>query len=623
MSLKVTLRPLCAAQFRSSMEEVVPWDPTTDSASPGRHEEDRSWLTEAEREALERDKQRKTLYDIRERLQRAMIIGDRFNCIERIEDAVPGYEVAASGQGHRVLGDNTTEVLAASNPTTALLLSRQFEGISRKDVIVQELEERFHVMNVFHSGVRVLQAREAAAKLRACALQVETARAAESDLRSLLAARMTELEASCRRRTEQAAEELSSRLHLELSRALQLTMAGHAQSQRHWLAQQEERARHHVILEADRGLSRIFGQELSESQGLGVKKLLRDKVPLGATTLVDSHHPESKRHRDVARDAASAAAAKLTSGLPTHYSEAFARELAGTDGTDSDADLVPNEPLPVGYADSDVDSSAAPKGSTNPATFTPYWGWMFKSSGVLMTWQRRFFVFTARGKLKCSSSDKGPWMPLLSANNIARVEVDTYGEGSGGAAPPTSQYHKYGFYVDLHDTHNPNHGHNIRRLRFCCFSRKELNAWLTVLRRATDVIFALEESGAIARSPHRRRLDLGPEISRQAIESVMGGGRRVGDGDHSPPTYRRRTQLEEDQLALEFRKAQLEREDEDRRARAIDVSLQHPLGHYNSPSMTFGPPPIPGSESLSSGPKPVPKPGAKTAVRGRRSASGQ
>lgn len=527
-----------------SADSVAQWDPTVPSP--------------LEMSDVQGESQRRTLFDIREKLQRAMIVSERFNCVETAEPTGHAGYVPVQAASHRVLGDNQTEVLFASNHATSLLLSRQFEGISRKDIIIQEYEERLALVQSIHANVMLLLQREHATAIRRAQHHVASAEAREAELRSTLATRVADLEASCRRRTESVADECMALLNRDLSRAQRVGSEGHSTAQRNWLEQEEERARASFVLEFERGLSRIYARELSDSQGLRTKGLLDRKVPLKTTALID------------ADDSSARAQGSLTDFHSDRHDFI-------------DADLQPACPAPHGIADSETSSAVA---GDNPNTFTPYWGWMFKSTGVLMTWQRRFFVFTTRGKLKCSASDKGPWNVLVSANNIMRVEVDSYHDTAGGVAPPTSQYHQYGFYIDAFDAANPA---KPKRLRFCCFCRRELNAWLTVLRRATDVVFALEESGSIARSPARRHLDLSDSKARLAISNLS---QHHEDGA-TAPTYRKRTQLEEDVHALEFRQRLIEE-----RSRHRDA-LHKPSALYNAQSEVFGRPPAQDDRSSS------------------------
>lgn len=501
------------------MADLDLWDPTMPSPF------DREAL---EAESRSKDRQRKTLFDIRERLQRAMIVGDRFNCVESTATNVHDFE-PVSNATHRVLGDARTDVLYASNYATSLLLSRQFEGISRKDIIIQESDERLALTQSVHALLMLRIQSEAAANLRLARIQVEASEHRERDLKALLLNRMTELENSCRRRTEVAADECFSILARDSGRAFQLASVGHAVAQRNWVAQEEERARSNLAVECEQQLSRLFSNELSRGQAIRHKELLHRKVPIPATELIDGDLPDSSRFAQGARTG-------------THTNE-------NVEDYAPESELIPLTAAPNGFAESDTSSTIA----DNPSSFKPYWGWMLKSTGILMTWQRRFFVFTTRGKLKCSVGDNGPWHVIFSANNIIRVEVDSYHDTNGGAAPPTSQYHQYGFFVDLYD---PTSVARPKRMRFCCFSRKELNAWLTVLRRATDIIFALEESGSIARSPARRRLDLSDERTRLAIKNLSAN---FADGvEHvtAAPTYRRRQQLEEELQAIELRRSE-------------------------------------------------------------------
>jgi hypothetical protein len=561
-------------------DDLDQWDPTMPSPFD---------LEQQERAAATRDRQRRSLYDIRERLQRAMIVGDRFNCIELHEDPVPDTKyVPATLATHRVLGDPASDVLYATNPITSMLLSRQFEGLSRKDVVIQESDERLAVVQAMHAVVLLQAQRELTAAQRRARAEVEAAERRENALRSTIATRLSELEISCRRRTEAAADECLAMISRDSGRAFHLASIGHVSAQRNWLEQEEERGRASILVDAERGLSRIYTTELGEGQELRNRELLHRKVPMAPTALIDADAPGSSRY-----GADGGSASRRTHGRRSTAGDGYESAAGRSHGTDddgseyvADTDLVPTAPTPQNInVESETSSNHGMLMQDNPNSFKPYWGWMFKSTGLLMSWQRRFFVFTTRGKLKCGASDDGPWSFVLAANHILRVEVDSYHDTSGGVAPPTSQYHQYGFYVDTYDPHQPQ---RPKRLRFCCYSRKELNAWLTVLRRATDVIFALEEAGSIARSPARRRLDLSDERTRMAIR-MLSSRHDDTDGTLGAPTYRRRTQLEEDLAALEYQKAHKQ----DIHSGGRKDRAPHGNPNLNAVSPHFGRPPGP------------------------------
>eukprot|EP00744_Colponema_vietnamica_P019076 GILI01026970.1.p1 GENE.GILI01026970.1~~GILI01026970.1.p1 ORF type:complete len:595 (-),score=117.94 GILI01026970.1:76-1719(-) len=200
---------------------------------------------------------------------------------------------------------------------------------------------------------------------------------------------------------------------------------------------------------------------------------------------------------------------------------------------------------------------------TSLGQFEPVWGWMLKSSGVLMSWQRRFFVMTRSGKIKYTSQDPTKednvkWVHVLNVEDITRVESDTFADSA--VRPPTDQYHNNSFYVDAVRSHRLHAGADkTQRFKFCCGNKSDMNKWMWALRNATDVVYTLEEGGLVQRSPireHFRRMYaiLSPLLcsSMQAARN----GQRIADGEESHvsielPTYRKRIQMEDDIAALE------------------------------------------------------------------------
>jgi hypothetical protein len=184
---------------------------------------------------------------------------------------------------------------------------------------------------------------------------------------------------------------------------------------------------------------------------------------------------------------------------------------------------------------------------TSLTHFQQCFGWMLKSTGVMMTWQKRFFALTSKGKLRYTASEPQPqtkqrWVTLLNAEDIVRVELDT----SAGAKPPIDQYHQYGFYIDAASREGPKDIRQ-RRIRFCCFHRSDMQMWLVALRHATDVVFALEQRGDLPRSPLRRLLD--PTVLSTLLESEP--VRHYSLRSPVPQTYRLRMQTEDEVAAIE------------------------------------------------------------------------
>ena len=184
---------------------------------------------------------------------------------------------------------------------------------------------------------------------------------------------------------------------------------------------------------------------------------------------------------------------------------------------------------------------------TNLTRFQQCYGWMLKSTGVFMTWQKRFFALTSKGKLRYTTTEpqaqtQQRWVTLINAEDIVRVELDT----TCGAKPPIDQYHQYGFYVDCAYREGPKEIRQ-RRIRFCCYHRSDLQMWLAALRHATDVVFALEERGDLPRSPLRRLLD--PAVLTTLLDSEP--VRHYSLRSPVPQTYRLRMQAENEAAAIE------------------------------------------------------------------------
>jgi hypothetical protein len=525
-----------------SAEDYTTWDPSTD---PSCQDEQAAHGVSASR---------KVLYQIRDRLQRAVIAGGHYNTYERMDDRVDPY-VPASQARHPVLHqeddplfskssssnlslaatqkDDIMKLKWASNSATALLLSRQFEALSRKDIQLEEKDELNQLMHAYMQTTRWLLQLEHNANLRRVASQAEEYRRNSEASASTLTGHIIELENACRRRAEQSAEECRSLLDKELSRAFDVLQYGQHGSQRHWIEQQESRGRHNIILDHDRILSRIYAMQIAECQGIVLKSIVQEKLPTNPTALVDGDG-SGRRSPGVSRGTNTVPTSPPPQEPTKSRGEGTPRsaprrepdskvpryEMLDEDAGNRDAQLASQ--IPTGYADSEASDFT-------PMNYREYWGWMAKSTGVLVTWQRRFFVFTKTGKLKCATTPEGPWQLIFEAPQILRVEVDAYHEGSG-ARPPADQYHQYGFYVDI-SGENPM---RPERCRFCCYSKGDLNNWLHILRQAVEVVYHLEETHSIAPSPLRIRVD----------EALLHEG-----GKHT--SYRRRTQLEDDTYALQ------------------------------------------------------------------------
>jgi hypothetical protein len=187
--------------------------------------------------------------------------------------------------------------------------------------------------------------------------------------------------------------------------------------------------------------------------------------------------------------------------------------------------------------------------------FQQCYGWMLKSAGVMMTWQKRFFALTCTGKLRYTSADpkdvttgggsqRVRWRTLLNAEDIVRVELDTV---TGGAKPPIDQYHQYNFYMDVAAREGLKDIRQ-RRIRFCCYNRTDLQMWIAALRHATDVVYELEQRGELPRSPLRRLLDPAVLAALLATAEPL---RHYSLRSPVPQTYRLRMQTENEVACIE------------------------------------------------------------------------
>lgn len=464
------------------------------------------------------------LLDIRDRLQRAILAGHQnFHIVEREEPLAEPY-VASEAAKFKVLSKGDPDAISfASNTSTSLLLSRQFESLTRKDIMLEEYERFNELIYLCFQSARWKMQSNFTNRMREMAVKIEMLEKHEADMRSNMNMSILELENACRRRTEQCANECNAFLEKELRSAFSMLHQGRDHTQRNWLAHDEETERHTLVLESDRLFSRILTCQLSEMQGLIMSTIAREgKIVSSKTTGAFKESAE-----DLKED--KAADTLLLKQLQQHNEEVRSEILDREDHDecsqrDSSGSPAANQMHP---AAEDSEVSSTHEGTQTYYNFTPYWGWMWKSTGVLTTWQKRFFVFTKRGKLKLSANDKGPWTVVVSAQHILRVETDAYYDTTNGVPPPVNPFQAYGFYIDAVDQRTST---KQTRLRFCCFNKEELNAWLVVLRKATDVVFSLEQTGSLQPSPLRKRID-----------PSMG----------SPVTYRKRTQIEDDMTALE------------------------------------------------------------------------
>ena len=248
----------------------------------------------------------------------------------------------------------------------------------------------------------------------------------------------------------------------------------------------------------------------------------------------------------------------------------------------------------LGTVDTDYEpwaQSVGRKALADLAQFPPCWGWLYKSQGVLMSWQQRYFVFTQTGKLKYTTQDptvEGAnvrWILLLHAEDITRVEVDMFHDSTSGVRPPVDQYHSNCFYIDAVSNHDDHEQRGRpRRFKFCCRNKSEMTRWMQTLRKATDVVYSLEEASLVPRSPvreHFRRMF--------ALLSPLLATASSGLGDEEIPAYRRRVQMEDDIAALEAQQREAEekeRREEEEERRLGQMSPRKQRGRSASPPPT-------------------------------------
>lgn len=613
---------------------------------------------------------------------------------------------------------NATDMMTCA---TSAFVSRQYEALSRKDIIIEELDTRHAMVLLFSQATATLFQREHFLEGRRLRERVALLEEQEAENQLAASEGLREIEANAREHLQRAQLEAMRDMHAEVSRMLTSTGESSARGGVRWATMHEERRRHDLEMEHDRGLAKIMGEHLSQLQRLALEFHLyharaqniggrRDSFGDGTlsdtscTSIVLSNlgdgadgAPPARGHvydpyseRSLAaqrgRSSSPAAAAGPSGPLGSAYLEGLlGRRAAGADTSKAPPSVgrsrhsnasnnnssntnkkrevpkvrLPRRPLPPpsdaphqGEAASatknervemlrqkkaaaaaaqppssgkgahpKLSSPDAPSSSQSPligsssslrgkarrdpqqiiedaerdqagpsllagvpvfdnadeeearrkagiareqltslGQFDPVWGWMLKSTGVLMSWQRRFFVMTKSGKIKYTSQDPTKeeavrWVHLLNAEDITRVESDTFADTA--VRPPTNQFNVNCFYVDAVRSHrHPGDGGAPRteRFKFCCGNKAELNKWMWALRGATDTVYTLEEGGLVERSPlreHFRRMYaiLSPLLNssiQAARQGQLPAGAEVG-----LPTYRRRIQMEDDIAALE------------------------------------------------------------------------
>eukprot|EP01063_Lacrimia_lanifica_P022582 TRINITY_DN30123_c0_g1_i1.p1 TRINITY_DN30123_c0_g1~~TRINITY_DN30123_c0_g1_i1.p1 ORF type:complete len:1120 (+),score=465.88 TRINITY_DN30123_c0_g1_i1:203-3361(+) len=120
--------------------------------------------------------------------------------------------------------------------------------------------------------------------------------------------------------------------------------------------------------------------------------------------------------------------------------------------------------------------------------YPSYWGWLYKSSGMFVTWQRRFFILRD-GVLKMSptgdigveeewETNAACFKTVLKVDAVARVELETFKDVSQGNHPPTGKYESFGFMVETYSR---------QKIKFCCTSSSERAEWMNVFRKCNEI----------------------------------------------------------------------------------------------------------------------------------------
>ena len=165
------------------------------------------------------------------------------------------------------------------------------------------------------------------------------------------------------------------------------------------------------------------------------------------------------------------------------------------------------------------DSILAQHPNTKHRSIYPsYWGWMFRSSGMFVSWQRRFFV-VRDGILKFGTTDSGSFQTLVNTDAIAKVELDCFGDASQGNHPPTGKYESFGFMIETYSK---------QKIRFCCTSSSERSEWMSILRKCIEIRLGIERTRAY--SPGEQ--DVEPYLYLEDCSPP-----------DPPPTYRTRVRL--------------------------------------------------------------------------------
>ena len=169
--------------------------------------------------------------------------------------------------------------------------------------------------------------------------------------------------------------------------------------------------------------------------------------------------------------------------------------------------------------------------------YPSYWGWLYKSTGMFVSWQRRFFVLRD-GVIKMGVSGEigmeaewgnpGAFKTVLRVESIAKVELESFKDSTQGNHPPTGTDCVFAFvssccaFVQVHLSFvlappsllppppviplnflPPPH-HTLRtgkyesfgfsvetysrqRIKFCCTSSSERAEWMAMLRRCNEI----------------------------------------------------------------------------------------------------------------------------------------
>eukprot|EP00759_Apiculatamorpha_spiralis_P047869 PhF_6_TR43363/c0_g1_i3/m.66460 len=502
--------------------------PSTNNNHPNKEGEENRTLSFIDDGSTPRQ-HRYILNDVIGRLQRAIVVGGEFSTVERREEyppPPPPSSVFSSPVRDRGGGGEST----TTSPTDSAvsLLAQQLESVARREIALLESDTRIDLIIMF---MRTMQRRQTIAN-HAQRLALEN------------------LECTARRRLEDMQSQCVALTEKELNRTLvSLRESYHAQNVQYWVHQEEK---NRSALEVQ------WLTEFYELHTFAAKETDRILNPLGRAIF----EAERERRQRIEHEQTKVFCHTLQSALATRSSMLFS---LGTLAARQHQMLKKQSHLSIATTNNTVESPLSPTqqqaaptmetvgsmlslsacydpvvpaigpGSEYPSAF----GWMFKSTGVYTSWQKRYFTFV-NGVLKFSTTEEGvangDACTLIHIQHVARVEYDVYGDSSQCVRPPpASKFHQYGFYVDTSqpDTSAKKNAASSRdnsqslkkRFRFCCLTKQELTTWMSVLRRSVDLCYV------------------------KGVCGVGGGGSGAPipawfEGEKAPP-YRTRVMLEE------------------------------------------------------------------------------